>query len=75
MAKKKSTSTASIMIGGMNKSQERKWEVENAISTLKRAEEIRKDAGLMRDVKKSVIDLQKSIIGSPMKTKSNNNKK
>lgn len=75
MAKKKSTSTASIMIGGINKSQERKWEIENAISTLKRAEEIRKNSTLMRDVKKSVMDLQKSIVGMPTKSKSINSKK
>lgn len=62
MAKKKSSTTISIM--RPNKSEERKWQIESAISTLKRADEIRKDASLMRDVKKSVMDLEKSIMGS-----------
>jgi len=31
---------------------ERKWEIESALSTLKRADEIRKDAKMMTDVKK-----------------------
>jgi len=30
----------------------RKWEIESALSTLKRADEIRKDAKMMGDVKK-----------------------
>lgn len=67
MAKKKSSSSTTPVT--INKSQERKWEVESAISTLQRAEQIRKDSGLMRDVKKSVMELQKSIIGSPTKRK------
>ena len=33
------------------KSEMRKWEVESAMSTLQRAEEIKKNASLMRDVK------------------------
>lgn len=36
----------------MDKKMERKWEVESAMSTLQRAEEIKKNAVLMRDVKK-----------------------
>lgn len=67
MAKKKSTS--SIAISSVNKAQERKWEIESAISTLQRAEQIRKDSTLMRDVKKSVMELQKSIVGMPTKRK------
>lgn len=67
MAKKKSTS--SIAVPSINKAQERKWEIESAISTLQRAEQIRKDSTLMRDVKKSVMELQKSIVGMPTKRK------
>lgn len=67
MAKKKSSTTISIM--RPNKSEERKWQIESAISTLKRADEIRKDASLMRDVKKSVMDLEKSIMGSTINKK------
>ena len=36
----------------VDKKMERKWEVESAMSTLQRAEEIKKNAALMRDVKK-----------------------
>ncbi len=52
-----------------NKSEMRKWEVESAMSTLQRAEEIRKDASLMRDVKsaakKQAAQLMK--LGGPVK--------
>ena len=34
------------------KAEIRKWEIESALSTLKRADEIRKDAKMMNDVKK-----------------------
>jgi|TARA_R110000851_G_scaffold243642_1_gene396260 hypothetical protein len=37
----------------MDKKSERKWEVESAMSTLQRAEEIRKDSKLMGDVRKA----------------------
>ena len=49
----KKASTTSISIGlGSNKAEMRKWEIESALSTLKRADEIRKDAKMMNDVKK-----------------------
>lgn len=70
MAKKKTTSNSGfISVMRPNKSEERKWQIESAISTLKRADEIRKDASLMRDVKKSVMDLEKSIMGGTVKRK------
>lgn len=34
------------------KAEMRKWEIESALSTLKRADEIRKDSKMMADVKK-----------------------
>ena len=34
------------------KAEMRKWEIESALNTLKRADEIRKDAKMMGDVKK-----------------------
>jgi hypothetical protein len=34
------------------KAEMRKWEIESALSTLKRADEIRKDTKMMTDVKK-----------------------
>jgi hypothetical protein len=49
---KKSSSSVGISILGGNKAEMRKWEVESAMSTLKRAAEIQKDAKMMADVKK-----------------------
>jgi hypothetical protein len=47
----KKASTTSISIGlGSNKAEMRKWEVESALSTLKRAEDIRKDKKMMTDI-------------------------
>jgi len=68
MAKSKK-STPKLTPVKTNKSEERRWQVESAISTLQRAEQIRKDAALMRDVKKSVMDLEKSIMGTASKKK------
>lgn len=48
---KKST-TAAVKISATPKAEMRKWEIESALSTLKRADEIRKDAKMMNDVKK-----------------------
>jgi hypothetical protein len=48
---KKSSSVGLSIMGG-NKSDMRKWEVESALSTLKRADEIRKNTKMMADVKK-----------------------
>jgi hypothetical protein len=45
---KRSTSNVSIV----PKAEMRKWEIESALSTLKRADEIRKDTKMMNDVKK-----------------------
>jgi len=47
--KKASTGMA---ISATPKAEMRKWEIESALSTLKRADEIRKDAKMMADVKK-----------------------
>lgn len=41
------------MISKESKAQERKWQIESALSTLQRAEEIKNDTSLMRDVKKA----------------------
>jgi hypothetical protein len=48
--KKSSSVGLSIMSG--NKTDMRKWEVESALSTLKRADEIRNNTKMMADVKK-----------------------
>jgi hypothetical protein len=47
----KSSSTA-LKISATPKAEMRKWEIESALSTLKRADEIRKDSKMMADVKK-----------------------
>ena len=57
----------------MDKKSERQWEVQNAMSTLQRAQEIQKDAKLMADVKKAaMVEVKKlqSLAGSsaPKKT-------
>jgi hypothetical protein len=44
--------TTGATISGPNKNEMRKWEIESALSTLKRADEIRKDTKMMNDVKK-----------------------
>jgi len=41
-----------VKISATPKAEMRKWEIESALSTLKRADEIRKDAKMMSDVKK-----------------------
>jgi hypothetical protein len=44
--------TVGVKISATPKAEMRKWEIESALSTLKRADEIRKDAKMMNDVKK-----------------------
>lgn len=56
---KKSNSSVGISLIGGNKAEMRKWEVESAMSTLKRAAEIQKDAKLMSDVKKMAMEQAK----------------
>ena len=55
----KKSSSASISIGLGNKAEMRKWEIESAMSTLKRAAEIQKDAKMMADVKKMALEQAK----------------
>lgn len=50
----KKSSSLGISIMGGNKNDMRKWEVESALSTLKRADEIRKNTKMMADIKKLV---------------------
>jgi hypothetical protein len=60
MAIKKTTTTKTpakkssvgISISASPKAEMRKWEIESALSTLKRADEIRKNTKMMADVKK-----------------------
>jgi hypothetical protein len=50
--KKASSPKKTSLLSGPNKNEMRKWEIESALSTLKRADEIRKDSKMMTDVKK-----------------------
>lgn len=49
------------MISKESKAQERKWQIESALSTLQRAEEIKNDTSLMRDVKKAAATEAKRL--------------
>jgi hypothetical protein len=44
--------TSTSKISATPRAEMRKWEIESALNTLKRADEIRKDAKMMGDVKK-----------------------
>jgi hypothetical protein len=57
LTKKSSSATISIM--GGSKSDMKKWEIESAMSTLKRAAEIQKNSKLMADVKKAALEQAK----------------
>lgn len=59
-AKKASTSMVNV---ATPKAEMRKWEIESALSTLKRADEIRKDAKMMADVKK-LAQQQMNVLSS-----------
>jgi hypothetical protein len=55
----KKSSSVGISIFGGGKAEQRKWEIESAMSTLKRAAEIQKDAKMMADVKKAALEQAK----------------
>jgi hypothetical protein len=57
MAKaKKATGTAPQMSG-----MDRKWQVEEALRTLQRAEEVKQDPKMMRDVQQLARDQRKAL--------------
>jgi hypothetical protein len=58
---KKSSSSVGISIFGGGKTEQRKWEIESAMSTLQRASEIQKNAKLMADVKKMAAEKAKEF--------------
>ena len=70
MAAKKSTTTkkSTPSISMPAKAEMRKWEIESAMNTLRRAEEIRKDAKMMNDVKKLAQE-QIKMLGGMVKGK------
>jgi hypothetical protein len=51
----KKSSSVGISILSSSKNEMRKWEIESAMSTLKRAAEIQKDAKMMAEVKKEAM--------------------
>ena len=51
----KKSPSVGISILSSSKNEMRKWEVESAMSTLKRAAEIQKDAKMMAEVKKEAM--------------------
>jgi hypothetical protein len=61
-------STASISISSPNKAEMRKWEIESAMNTLRRAEEIRSNPKMMTDVKKFAQE-QIKMLGNVAKGK------
>lgn len=48
-------------VSAAQKKQERQWQVESALSTLQRADQIRKDKGLMADVKKAASSIAQAV--------------
>lgn len=54
--------------------QERQWEIEDALRTLQRAEEIRKNPQLMAGVKQSITNLQKMAFGGSSTAKTTKKK-
>ena len=57
----KKSSSVGISIFGGSKTEQRKWEIESAMSTLQRASEIQKNAKLMSDVKKMAAEKAKEF--------------
>ena len=55
----KKSSSVGISIFGGGKADMRKYEIESAMSTLKRAAEIQKDTKMMADVKKAALEQAK----------------
>ena len=49
---KKSSSIGISILGGNNKAEMKKWEIESAMNTLQRAEEIKTNSKMMTDIKK-----------------------
>ncbi len=70
MAAKKSTTSkrTTSTVSMTPKAEMRKWEIESAMNTLRRAEEIRKDAKMMSDVKKLAQE-QIKMLGGVVKGK------
>ena len=57
----KKSSSVGISIFGGGKAEQRKWEIESAMSTLQRAADIQKNAKLMGDIKKLAAEKAKEF--------------
>jgi hypothetical protein len=57
----KKSSTVGISIFGGDKAEQRKWEIESAMSTLQRAADIQKNKKLMDDVKKLAAEKAREL--------------
>lgn len=58
---KKLSPIKSISLSGYSNSDMRKYEIDSAMNTLKKADEIRSNAKMMSDIKKAANDLQKIV--------------
>jgi hypothetical protein len=58
---KKSSPIKSISLMGYSNTDMRKYEIDSAMNTLKKADEIRSNAKMMSDIKKAANDLQKIV--------------
>jgi len=63
VTKKSTTKRSKPTVSSSSKAEMRKWEVESAMNTLRRADEIRKDAKMMGDVKKLAQEQIKMLGG------------
>jgi len=62
-AKKSIIKKSSPVVSSSGKAEMRKWEIESAMNTLRRADEIRKDSKMMNDVKKLAQEQIKMLGG------------
>ena len=62
-AKKSTTKKSSPIVSSSSKAEMRKWEIESAMNTLRRADEIRKDNKMMNDVKRLAQEQIKMLGG------------
>lgn len=67
-SKPKVRSTASVA-PSVSMADEKRWKTEDAMRTLMRAEDLKKDKGLMRDVQKMASEQAKKMSGLCGKTK------
>ena len=72
MAKLKPTT---IKMSSEDTKRMRQYEIEDAMRTLQRADQIRKDGGMMRDIQRAASDLNKLVMGGSTTGKTTKKKK